>query len=426
MAGVKQFRSWFTQITYVLRLDGTWGGNRLRNGDKPDQQTFENVLASATFSKETSDRAKVYTGSGDLGTEQGLVVTPTDAQAKANQVQLSDRTLAVAPHQLPTFDTVTDDFTIVKVPADGAPSATQDVFTTTPDSTTTRNNFIIKFALDFKKFIIARIVPVGGNIGDILIKKTSVSNDTEWGDLTSTSDAAILQLFTNLTNNTTFITNLTTTSLFQTAITNAFNTYITSNPSYFSDLEQVGFIKSWSISTPPSSKYLICDGSSLLRSSYPDLFNVIGTIYGAVDGTHFNLPDSRGRQLIGVGGGHALAATGGSETTTISSNNLPLHTHNSGNLTGQAEGFTDIDGNHQHHYLAPDLTTNTLLGAGPGVTGTVSAGTTISDTLSDHQHGLTVDVEINSGTTGDGGFANDAINTLDPYIAVIFVIKALK
>lgn len=47
--------------------------------------------------------------------------------------------------------------------------------------------------------------------------------------------------------------------------------------------------------------FLICDGSSLLRSSYADLFAAIGTTYGAADGSHFNIPDLRGRGVIGVG-----------------------------------------------------------------------------------------------------------------------------
>lgn len=45
--------------------------------------------------------------------------------------------------------------------------------------------------------------------------------------------------------------------------------------------------------TPPAG-WLECDGSSLLRASYPTLFAAIGTAYGAADGTHFNLPDYRG------------------------------------------------------------------------------------------------------------------------------------
>ena len=41
--------------------------------------------------------------------------------------------------------------------------------------------------------------------------------------------------------------------------------------------------------------FLLCNGASVLRETYPDLFDVIGTTYGAVDDTHFNLPDLIGR-----------------------------------------------------------------------------------------------------------------------------------
>jgi microcystin-dependent protein len=46
-----------------------------------------------------------------------------------------------------------------------------------------------------------------------------------------------------------------------------------------------------------TSGLLLCDGSSVLRADYPELFDVIGTIYGNVDSTHFNLPDYRGYHL---------------------------------------------------------------------------------------------------------------------------------
>ena len=41
--------------------------------------------------------------------------------------------------------------------------------------------------------------------------------------------------------------------------------------------------------------FLLCNGASVLRDTYPDLFKVIGTTYGAVDSTHFNLPNLIGR-----------------------------------------------------------------------------------------------------------------------------------
>jgi len=46
--------------------------------------------------------------------------------------------------------------------------------------------------------------------------------------------------------------------------------------------------------------FLLCDGASVLRDTYPDLFSVIGTTYGAVDDTHFNLPDLSDRFIEGA------------------------------------------------------------------------------------------------------------------------------
>ena len=46
-----------------------------------------------------------------------------------------------------------------------------------------------------------------------------------------------------------------------------------------------------------------CDGSELSREAYPELFEVIGTIYGEGDGsTTFNIPDYRGAFLRCIGG----------------------------------------------------------------------------------------------------------------------------
>ncbi len=50
----------------------------------------------------------------------------------------------------------------------------------------------------------------------------------------------------------------------------------------------------WPTETPPTG-WLEEDGSSLVRSTYAALFAKIGTMYGAADGTHFNLPDARGK-----------------------------------------------------------------------------------------------------------------------------------
>lgn len=79
--------------------------------------------------------------------------------------------------------------------------------------------------------------------------------------------------------------------------------------------------------------WLECDGSAVSRTTYADLFTAIGTTWGAGDGsTTFNLPDLRGRAPIGAGTGSGLTArtlggTGGNETHTLSTTELPSHTH---------------------------------------------------------------------------------------------------
>jgi len=77
--------------------------------------------------------------------------------------------------------------------------------------------------------------------------------------------------------------------------------------------------------------FVLCDGASLLRASYAALFAVIGTTYGSVDGTHFNVPDCQGMSLYGkdtAGTYQNMAATGGAETTDSS------HTHALGTAGG--------------------------------------------------------------------------------------------
>jgi microcystin-dependent protein len=90
--------------------------------------------------------------------------------------------------------------------------------------------------------------------------------------------------------------------------------------------------------------YLLCDGASYLRTDYAALFSAIGTTFGSADGTHFNVPDLRGRVPAGkdnMGGsaasrltsttmtpdGNTLGATGGAQTVTLDTTMIPAHSH---------------------------------------------------------------------------------------------------
>jgi len=96
----------------------------------------------------------------------------------------------------------------------------------------------------------------------------------------------------------------------------------------------------WSPETIPSG-WLLSYGQAISRTTYSALFTVIGTTYGAGDGsTTFNLPDLRGRlvagqdsmggtsanRLTGLSGGvqgDTIGATGGAETHTLTPGELP-------------------------------------------------------------------------------------------------------
>lgn len=76
----------------------------------------------------------------------------------------------------------------------------------------------------------------------------------------------------------------------------------------------------------------VCDGSSLSISQYQALYSLIGTTYGGDGVTTFKLPNLRGRMPIGKGQGtglsnRSLGSSGGSETVTLATSNLPNHTH---------------------------------------------------------------------------------------------------
>lgn len=67
----------------------------------------------------------------------------------------------------------------------------------------------------------------------------------------------------------------------------------------FSTVVPAGFVMPFAANSTPSG-YLLCNGAAVSRTTYKALFDAIGTIYGAGDGSStFNLPDLRGRYIEG-------------------------------------------------------------------------------------------------------------------------------
>lgn len=128
------------------------------------------------------------------------------------------------------------------------------------------------------------------------------------------------------------------------------------------------------------SGWLLCYGQAVSRTTYAQLFSVIGTTFGTGDGsTTFNLPDCRGRvhagkddmggtaasRLTNAGGGitgTTLGAAGGAETHTLTAAEIPAHTH----PIAAAGGGTVAGANQQFYQGINTGTTATSANTGGG------------------------------------------------------------
>lgn len=96
--------------------------------------------------------------------------------------------------------------------------------------------------------------------------------------------------------------------------------------------------------TVPPTGWLICDGSAVSRTTYAELFKVIGTSYGAGDGsTTFNLPNKKGRVSAGYDSTNskfnAIGKKLGEETHTLTVEELAEHNHNLAYLYDLTKGY---------------------------------------------------------------------------------------
>ncbi len=80
--------------------------------------------------------------------------------------------------------------------------------------------------------------------------------------------------------------------------------------------------------------WAFCDGSILPISQNVTLFNLIGTTYGGDGQTTFALPDLRDRVPIHQGAGFILAQSGGETQVTLTTPQLPPHTHTAQGASG--------------------------------------------------------------------------------------------
>lgn len=113
------------------------------------------------------------------------------------------------------------------------------------------------------------------------------------------------------------------------------------------DLEIGEFVISAKAAAGPGE--LACNGASLLRAEFPDLFGKIGTTWGSVDGTHFTLPlltDTNRYLRAGGGSGPAVG--------TYQANQNLAHSHTVTGAPSAGTLGTDVQGSHAHSASSSD------------------------------------------------------------------------
>ena len=176
--------------------------------------------------------------------------------------------------------------------------------------------------------------------------------------------------------------------------------------------------------TPPDG-FLFCNGQSVLKNDYLDLFGEIGTAFGSVNINEFNVPDLKSRMPRGItaliDGVGSISGVGGSKihihnisnhdhSISLTHNHImPSHTHTFINHTHPSVNHTHSNGTltvsfTNELYLGPLGTQPDSIEPPPAIC-TASGGCVISAEESSHRHGTDL-----TGNTGGGGSGTSTPN----------------
>ena len=115
----------------------------------------------------------------------------------------------------------------------------------------------------------------------------------------------------------------------------------------------VGEIRMFAGNFAPAG-WMFCEGQLLPISENETLFQLIGTTYGGDGESTFALPDLRGRLPIHQGNGFILAETGGAEEITLTTSQIPAHSHP---ILGSALNATTTSSTNNVAATMPEVTT---------------------------------------------------------------------
>jgi len=198
-------------------------------------------------------------------------------------------------------------------------------------------------------------------------------------------------------------------------------------------LSPIGSVTAYALATPPAG-WLLCDGSIYSASAYPTLSVGLGSTYGGNGTTTFAVPNLKGRIPVGLDSSQTefdtRGETGGAKTHTLTSAEIPAHSHpNTASFTGSAGTTGNDSPDHAHGPSSSNfaLWTGGIVGlAGGGISAPSGMGVSSSTAGANarHQHSFTPAGTVtitNNNNTGGGG----AHNNLQPYLVMNYIIRAV-
>jgi microcystin-dependent protein len=172
-----------------------------------------------------------------------------------------------------------------------------------------------------------------------------------------------------------------------------------------------GVVAPFAAETAPDG-WLLCNGQDVYKDTYPALYALLQTKYGApVDTLKFRLPDLQGRVPVGYGTGYTtLNAPSGAATVTLDTTQIPAHSHG---INNESPGTNS----------AQPRFHGTAAGAAAGtsflVPATAGSGFNWYD-VDSHSH--TVNSHSHGGATQNAGGGASHSN-MQPYIVLNYIIR---
>ena len=230
----------------------------------------------------------------------------------------------------------------------------------------------------------------------------------------------------------------------------------------------LGAIIAYPSATVPGPSFRLCNGGLISKTTYKDLFGLIGYTYGGTDPNDlFNLPNIKGRTIVGFDDDDTafkpLGRVDGFKTHTLSEGEMPQHDHtfSSGTVTGNinfdgiGEQTTSEAPNHKHnvkdtgHIHAYNRTPlrSVMVQGNPGnytvvrdefegaldltYPTTKQSAVITEDDAGKHSHKVTLSGNLSHALTAPGGTTSKkgstlSHNNLQPYIVLNYFIKVTK